>query len=179
MTTAQLNGSPPDLQERLRDPHTAMALDHILDRLEALARIADAATLLSAQLPGGLAMFVDSADEIAGRLTANGVDIEKGLAHGAEAAVRFGTIMGPDQVASLEAVLGSGILDPAAVGLVGRLGMALAETAAAEPEPVGTFAALRALRDPDVQRALGFLLAFAKTFGRVIEPPKVRTAAIK
>jgi hypothetical protein len=169
MTTAQLNGSPPDLHERLRDPRTAMALDHILDRLDALARVADAAALLSAQLPGGLAMLVDSADEIAGRLTANGVDIEKGLAHGAEAAVRFGTIMGPDQVSSLEAVLGSGILDPAAIDLVGRIGMALAETAAARPQPVGTFGVLRALRDPDVQRTLGFLLGFAKTFGRALE----------
>jgi hypothetical protein len=92
-------------------------------------------------LPGGLAVLVDSADEIAGRLTENGVDIAKGLAHGAEAAVRCGAIMGSEQVASLEAAFGSGVLDPAALNLVGRLGMALAETAAAKPEPVGTLGA--------------------------------------
>lgn len=169
MTTATLNGNPPDLQERLRDPDTIQALDHILDRLDALARVADAAALISAQLPGGLAMFVDSADEIAGRMTANGVDIATGLAHGAEAALRFGAIMGPEQVDSLEALLASGVLDAKTVQLVGRLGDALAETARAQPASIGAMGALRALRDPDVQRALGFLIGFAKRFGASLE----------
>ncbi len=33
-------------------------------------------------------------------------------------------------------------------------------------QPVGMVAALKALRDPDVQKALGFLLTFAKNFGK-------------
>lgn len=171
MSTVTLDASPPDLRERLRDPATAQALDHILERLEALARIADAAVLLGAQLPGGVAMLVDSADEVAGRLTARGVDIEKGLAHGAEAALRFGAIMGPEQVASLEALLTSGVLDPQTVALVGRLGQALSETASEPAAPVGAMGALRALRDPDVQRALGFLVGFAKRFGSALDTP--------
>jgi uncharacterized protein YjgD (DUF1641 family) len=165
VSQATLNGSAADLQERLRDPATAKALDHLLEHASDLARIADAAALVSAQLPGGLAMFVDSADEIADRLTANGVDIGKGIANGAEAALRFGAIMGPDEVASIAALLESGVLDAKAVQLVGRLGAALATTASAAPSPVGLIGAMRALRDPDVQRALGFLLAFAKQFG--------------
>ena len=38
-----------------------------------------------------------------------------------------------------------------------------------EFEPVGITGVLRSVRDPDVQNALGFLLAFAKNLGRSIE----------
>ncbi|WP_202318491.1 DUF1641 domain-containing protein [Archaeoglobus neptunius] len=37
-----------------------------------------------------------------------------------------------------------------------------------EFEPAGLTGALKALRDPDVQRALGFMLAFAKNLGKSI-----------
>jgi hypothetical protein len=171
MSTVVLNGGKTDLQERLREPATARALERILDHIDDLARMADAAAMLSAQLPGGIAMFVDSADEIAGRLTANGVDIEKGIANGAEAALRFGTFMGAEQVESMEALLRSGVLDPQAVNIVGRLGEALAATAATEPGRAGFMDTLRAMRDPNVQRAVGFLLAFAKRFGTALARP--------
>ena len=36
-------------------------------------------------------------------------------------------------------------------------------------EPVGVTGALKSLRDPDVQNALGFLLAFAKNLGQSIK----------
>jgi hypothetical protein len=170
-TIIEGNGARPDLQERLRDPATARALERILDHVDELARFADAAAMLGKQLPGGMAMFVDSADEIAGKLTANGVDIEKGLAHGAEAALRFGAFMGTEQVESIEALLRSGVLDPQAVNIVGQLGGALAATAAMQPQRAGFMRALGALRDPDVQRALGFLLAFAKRFGTALASP--------
>lgn len=177
MSTMTIDETAPDLQQRLRDPVTAQALDHILERLEPLARLADAAALLTTQLPGGVAMLVDSADEIAARLEARGVDLGKGLTHGSEAALRFGAIMDAEKVASLEALLRSGILDAQTVGVVGRLGDALAHTTAAPIEPVGPIGALRALRDPDVQRALGFLIGVAKHFGDAIRSgPKAGVA---
>ncbi|AWB26466.1 DUF1641 domain-containing protein [Halococcoides cellulosivorans] len=44
--------------------------------------------------------------------------------------------------------------------------VALGEAGASDPEPAGLLDTLRALRDPDVRKGLGTLLAMAKAFGR-------------
>jgi len=44
--------------------------------------------------------------------------------------------------------------------------VALGEAGASDPEPAGILDTLRALRDPDVRKGLGTLLAMAKAFGR-------------
>jgi uncharacterized protein YjgD (DUF1641 family) len=48
--------------------------------------------------------------------------------------------------------------------VVSQLAVALA--APGEAKPVGTWGMMKALRDPDVQRALGFGLAIARRFGQ-------------
>ncbi|MFB6146206.1 MAG: DUF1641 domain-containing protein [Halobacteriaceae archaeon] len=52
---------------------------------------------------------------------------------------------------------------------------ALGAASASEPAPVGTLGLLRALRDPEVQRGLGFLLAVARETGREMsgEPDEI------
>jgi uncharacterized protein YjgD (DUF1641 family) len=50
--------------------------------------------------------------------------------------------------------------------IIGELGRALTETAAAPPATAGVLGLLKALGQPDVQRALGFLVTFAERFGR-------------
>jgi uncharacterized protein YjgD (DUF1641 family) len=49
--------------------------------------------------------------------------------------------------------------------VIGELGRALTETAAAPPVTPGILGLLKALGQPDVQRALGFLVTFAERFG--------------
>jgi uncharacterized protein YjgD (DUF1641 family) len=46
---------------------------------------------------------------------------------------------------------------------------AIGEASAAEPGRVGTIGLLRALRDPDVQRGMGFLLAIARATGEGLD----------
>ena len=73
------------------------------------------------------------------------------------------------QSGSIEALLQSTILNPENVQAVSRVGDALkAATVMHEKNPtqLGLFGTLRALRDPDAQRALGFLTTFLKEFGK-------------
>jgi len=72
------------------------------------------------------------------------------------------------------ALLDSGVLDPEALQVIGGLGTALVESqkeaTRGETPKRGMFGLLGALRDPDVQHAVGFLTSFAKRFGRQLRP---------
>jgi hypothetical protein len=163
--------------ERLQEPGTAAAVHRFLDHLDALNQLLDTAAPLVAQagqLPGLVAMAVDSADELARQARDSGIDPDAGIARGAAAALRFGAIMDAEKVRSLEALLQSGVLDPDALRAVGAMAQALQRTAAARPAPVGPLAALRATSDPDVQRALGFLVEFGRRFGQGLAPAATR-----
>lgn len=63
-------------------------------------------------------------------------------------------------------LMNSGVLNPQTLTIVGEAGNALVETMEASHQPVGLFGLMGALRDPDVQRGLGFLVEFGKRFGR-------------
>jgi uncharacterized protein YjgD (DUF1641 family) len=73
----------------------------------------------------------------------------------------------------VQSLLESSILDPEAIGAVSQLAEALVRSTrhAQEqpPESKGLFGLLFALRDPDVSRAVGFGLEFARMFGQQVE----------
>jgi hypothetical protein len=145
-------------------------------RVESIAAFVDslrpAAELLH-QAPAVAGMVGDSFDALMRTAADNGLDVERGLLNGAEAAVRFGATMNAEKVRELEALLQSGVFDPAALRIVGELARALVATASAQAAPpeVGLVGLLKALRDPDVRRAIGFLVTFAERFGgRLAEP---------
>jgi hypothetical protein len=121
---------------------------------------------LAPQAPAFVAVLMDSFDDAVKAAGAKGIDVERGLLNGAEAALRFGATMDTERVRSLDALLNSGVLAPSTLRVVGELGRALTETAGAPPAPVGAVGLLRALGQPDVQRSLGFLVTFAERFGR-------------
>lgn len=150
------------LLERLTAPGTTSALNALLDRLPQLGSL----LTLADQAPGFVAVGVDAAAEVMRELQARGVDVERGVLNGASAALRFGAHIGPAQVDAIEGVLTSGVLDPNVVQLIGTMGASLATAASSHPAPVGPMGALGALRNPDVQQALGLLLTFAAEFGR-------------
>ena len=65
----------------------------------------------------------------------------------------------------------SGMLDKEVVSVLGELGAKSAETyrevSAQEVEPIGgLWATLKATKDPDVQKSVGFFFAFAKAFAK-------------
>jgi hypothetical protein len=148
------------------DPVLA-ALERIEQRLAAVERVttglAPAAAALGA-VPGGVAMLTDTIDGLAARLASHGVDVDDRL-RSVLRAVEVSTT--PRAVHGLAALVESRLLDPSALAVVSRLAAALADPG--DTAPVGVWAALRALREPDVQRALGFVLAVARAFGRHLD----------
>lgn len=93
---------------------------------------------LAEQLPGALALAVDVADEAAAHAQDAGLDLDVLLRDGG----------------ALAAALGRAAAD------------AHAELRAGPPARLSLVGLLRALRDPDVQQALGFTLAFSRHLGR-------------
>jgi len=145
------------------DPVLA-ALERIELRLAAVERVA--ATLaptagLASTLPGAVAMLADTFDGIALQLGAAGVDLDARM-RSVVRALEVSTA--PRAVDALASLVTSRLLDPSALAVVSQLAAALAEPTTVRP--VGAWGALKALRDPDVQRALGFLLGVARQFGQ-------------
>ena len=69
---------------------------------------------------------------------------------------------------AIEALLSSNVLAPEVVRIVGNMGDALHATHSHEsvsPTRMGIFGLMKSMRDPDVQRALGFFQRFLKEFG--------------
>lgn len=171
----------PDLTTELAahipggEPTVAASLQALNDRMQSMTDVIDALrplVVLAQQAPAMVAMAGDSFDEVMKTALDSGIDVERGLLNGAGAALRFGATMDPDKVRALEALLQSGVLDPAALRTIGELGRALVETASAPPTAVGPMGLLKALGQPDVQRALGFLITFAERFGQRLREPQ-------
>ena len=141
------------LEERTR------AVSEVTERLGPLIAFAD-------QAPALVAVLMDSFDEAMRNARDSGIDVERGLLNGAAAAVRFGAIMDADKVRELDSLLKTGVLAPGTLRIISELGRAVTETAAAPPVDRGIVGLLRALGQPDVQRALGFLVTVAERFGR-------------
>lgn len=145
------------------DPVLA-ALERIEARLatveRATAALAPLADVLAA-VPGGIAAVTDSVDRMALRASEAGIDLDRRVAT-ALRAVEVATT--PRAVNGLSTLVESKLLEPSSLAVVSQLAAALAHPGATPP--VGMWGALRALRDDDVQRALGFLLAVARAFGK-------------
>lgn len=160
------------------DATVAASLRALHERLESIAQVIDVlrpVVSLAQQAPAAAAMLGDTVDEMMRTAIDSGIDVERGVLNGVGAALRFGATMDAQRVASLEALLESGVLDPGALQAVGVLGRALVDTASAPPKAIGPMGLLKALGDPDVQRALGFLVVFAGRFGRRLQdlqPPR-------
>lgn len=148
-----------ELAERLTDDRTVAALEG------ALALVHDA--------PGLASMAVDVVDEHAGRLRDEGIDPGAALTNGARTALEFASLVGSREVHALKTILASEALAPEAVAVVSAAAQALVECQGRERKRVGLFGLMAALRDPDVQRALDFLVGVGRRFGAALEagPP--------
>ncbi|MFO0759329.1 MAG: DUF1641 domain-containing protein [Byssovorax sp.] len=166
------------LVERLTDPRVERSLARLIDAAPLLERMME----MAEQAPGMLAALVDTADGLQDRMRDAGVDLdargrtvirvlERLTAPEALRAVE--TLLG--RVDAIEAVLGSGVLDPRALAAVATAGDALAKAANAPPSRVGLWGAMRAAKDPEIQTALAFMVRFAHAFGADLhEPPTER-----
>lgn len=151
------------LLEKMTEPETAAALGAVLDRAEHLERL----SALAEDAPDAIATVVDILDTEYARAAERGYDPEQILRRSFNALGQLGDLFQSDE---FEALLESGVLDPEALQAVGSLGSALVESQKearrGETPQRGFFGLLGALRDDDVQRAIGFITTFAKKFGQ-------------
>ena len=152
-----------DMDQRL---HTALSLLERItepDMVSALNRLMDLAE-------GGDAMLAtlgDMADETArrldfdGRARAGGALLER--ATRPEVTDQLGDML--DTLIDAE----GGMLHPAAVQTLGVAAQALVAAQGEPPRRATPWQAFRAARDPQLQRALGFMLEFGKQFARRLD----------
>jgi uncharacterized protein YjgD (DUF1641 family) len=160
--TELLSSTPADrLKSRLDDPEVAAALNTLLDHADVLA--------LAAVSVGG---FLERSDTIMSNLSGGISELRSvggSAAFLAEPTKRLAE-EAPAIADAATALLDSGMLNKDVVDLLGRLAQALlvgAEAAKANGTSVnGLFPALRALKDPDVGRGLGFLIEVSRALGK-------------
>lgn len=162
------SGPAERLAARLDDPQVAASLDTLLDHADLLALLVsglDAALTRSDTMMLALTQGIGDARKLSGDAFPDAGDITK-LAQG------LSTLVGPltEMLPTLEALMKSDLADPRVIetaSLASRAVIAGSEQARRDkPEVRGAFALLRALKDPDVSRGLGFALAVAKAFGQ-------------
>lgn len=139
-----------DLLERLSRPRTLETLRQLVDVIE--------------QAPNVVATGTDIFDELMeeagqqGLALPNLVDDVKGL------------VMVLLRVAPrVHQLLESGMLDERTIRTLGSMGKAMAEANEIEPPKVGLFGAMRAMRDADIKRAVGFALRVGVGFGQTLK----------
>ncbi|MCA9680305.1 MAG: DUF1641 domain-containing protein [Myxococcales bacterium] len=152
--TGALAGADAAIATLARLEERLATIERVAASLEPLAGVA-------ATLPGAVAMFTDTLDGVAARLGDAGVDLDDRM-RSVLRAVEVSTA--PRAVHGLASLIESQLLEPSALAVVSQLAAALASPG--DARPVGLWGAMRALRDPDVQRAVGFLLAVAREFGK-------------
>lgn len=144
-------------------------IERVLGRLETQA----------GELPGLVGTVGDTFDSLVARLADRGVDVDARLHDVLRLVERMtapetvrateGLLVHLDAIASLAR---SGVLDTGALSVLEQAARALTRAAEQQPPAVGPLGALRALGDPGVQRALGFLLEVARGLGQGLAEPR-------
>jgi len=168
MPSAQPADTAQALAERLAEPRTAAALNTLLDHVDLLA-----------VLVSGLDCLVSRSDTITESLAGGVTELR---AAGEPAKVNAAQLVATaqqlaaltpallDKLPVLETLLSSDLADPKVIQLAGvaaRAAVTGAEQAErSETKVTGLVGLLRSLKDPDISRALGFLLSIAKALGK-------------
>jgi hypothetical protein len=156
------------LAERLADPRVAASLNTLLDHADLLAILV---TGLDALISRGDTIT----DSLAGgvrELRAAGEQTQTDAARMVTALQQLSALAPPllDKLPVLENLLGSDLADPRVIDIASSASRAIVKGAdqaqATQPKITGIRALLRALKDPDVSRALGFVMSIAKALGK-------------
>ncbi len=165
---AQLGKEGVDVQQRalqgvallrtMTEEKTLRTLERLVKHVGDLEPAVD----MLGQLPGMIAMTGDIFDETVQNLAKKGIDVEKvarNLAYGMQ---KTASLMGTEP---FEILMDSAILEPSTLRVMSLMGESMGK-AQLNPSSVGLFGVLGAMGDPDVKRAVGFLLAFARHLGK-------------
>ena len=159
------------LASRLAEPRTAAAVSTLLDHAELLAL-----------LVSGLDGLVSRSDTITDSL-ADGVSELRAVSEPARvnaaqlaATAKQFSALAPallEKLPVLEALLGSDLADPKVIELASMASRAVIKGAAqadrSDLKVTGIVGLLRALKDPDVSRALAFVISITKALGKELD----------
>ena len=123
----------------------------------------DQAILFSEQLPGLLAMVMDSVDNWMRSSNLKDLDINTLTTEGTDALHQLAQIMKSDDYQNLKQ---QGILNESYIQLLGQSLKAVEEAQQTPTSRLSIWGIMRALKDPDRQKAISFLLNVAKQFGQ-------------
>lgn len=187
----RVRGHEPQLDERLRG---AVALLERVSRPDTLALLHKAVDVAES-LPGLVATAVDSIDDAAdpagldmhGRVEA-GMKLLGQLTHPKTLTLLrhlLGHVTDPTPVATgvpaLDAYAAQGVnmeqLTREGLQLVGQVVVFLRRAQASGERRVGLLGVVKALRDPHVQRAVGFAMSFLESFGQALDGSAARSSA--
>lgn len=154
-----IRNSVPNMEERLS------AVFSLVNKLSDPAMIEKLNQLieLSDRLPGLISMVTDSVDESIMNATKNGLRPDAIFSTLADFTAQLSKLT---QSGQLKDLINSGIFDAGTLQVVAKAGKAMTSAQKGPVENLGLFGMMRALRDPDVQHAAGFLVAFGKQFGK-------------
>lgn len=159
------------LAERLSEPGTAAALNTLLDHVDLLAVLVSGLDGLVSRSDTITESLIDGVTE----LRAAGEPAQQNAARLLATAQQLSKLTPVllDKLPVLEALLGSDLADPRLIGVASTASRAVitgAEQAQHGDHKVsGIRGLLRALKDPDVSRALGFVLCIAKALGKELD----------
>ena len=149
---------------KLTEPENLKSLTLLIDRLPQLASLAKMAD----QLPGLLATLGDVADEFQQQCETDGIDLECSLRNGLHAALWFGCQVDRRHLSQLGDLLNSDLLSNENVSTLQDFSTAVKsarESSAETPRKIGLTGLLGLLRNPSIQRSLGFLANVGEKFG--------------
>jgi Protein of unknown function (DUF1641) len=156
------------LADHLAEPRTVAALNTLLDHADLLAVLVSGLDELVSRGDTIAESFADSVSE----LRAAGQPARSSAAQLVTTAQQLGTLT-PALVGKLpvlEALLSSDLAAPELIEVAGMASRAVITGAdqaqVSDLKVTGVVGLLRALKDPDVSRALGFVLSIAKALGK-------------
>ncbi|MFN3214999.1 MAG: DUF1641 domain-containing protein [Acidimicrobiales bacterium] len=149
--------------ERLNDPAVAASLVTLLDNAELLSTL----VLGLSGMVSRSEMIIDSFADGVGDLRA----AAESRPEGAPSLSDLGAVAGELAAAApaLRQVLSSPMVSPATIDLLSLVSDAAvegAETARRNETSISAFGALKALKEPEVQRGLGLLIEISRSLGR-------------
>lgn len=162
-TVRQAAARGVNIEERLK---AALTIAEKLTAPEMVAKL-DQLLALAEQAPMMAAMVGDMVDDMAARL-----DVQARLNASlslADKATQPETLTQLSEMFEVLLEAETSMLNPDAVRTVGLMAQAMVAARQAPPTRVGLLGMLRALGDPDIQRAMGFLMEMGKQFSKELD----------
>ena len=177
------------LQQQLTNEKTLTAINHLLDRIDTLENAVEKLSTIMQQAPGMLSMATDIADEEIAKAHAKGIDFSERMGNALALAEKMTEAKNLEKIENLLAMsdqapgllaMGIDIIDeeirkaqqsgiefPRMAEFSKTIALAISKTKDQPSAKVnGIWSLVRALKDPDRQKAINYLMDLAKAFGR-------------